>query len=107
MKKLDMQEAKYAAELKDALREQAAGLDTDELTAARLALRPEKERSAVSRVQTAYGKKYNPLMMADSKRDIAKLLGEEPEARSIRDRLRERQPTQEQQIKKKRNEYER
>lgn len=101
LQKLDTQEEKYAAELEDALREyatlmkQVAGLDADELTAARLALRPEKEHSAVARVQAAYGEKYDLQMMADSKRDVAGLLGVEAETRSVRERLRQKRQTQE------------
>ncbi len=57
--------------------------------AARLALRPTKEQIAVSRVQTAYGEKYDPRMMADSRRDIAKLRKLGQETRSIREQLRQ------------------
>ena len=109
LKKLDAQEERYAAELEGALREyaglmeQAAGMDVGELTAARLALRPDKEQAAVSRVQAAYGEKYDPQMMADSKRDVGKLLGEESETRSIRERLWEKKQEQEPQRKKHKN----
>ena len=68
--------------------EQAAEFDPDELQDARLALRPVMERSAVDRVQSAYGNKYDPLVMYDSKRDVANLLMEEAEARSVREFLR-------------------
>ena len=94
LKKLEAQEAKYSAELDAALKEygewkeQASEFDADELMEARLAIREEKERSAVTRVQDAYGEKFDPLMMFDSKRDVANLLHEEAEARSIRERLR-------------------
>ena len=87
LKKLDTQEEKYAAELEDALREyvaltgQAAEMDADSLMDARLTLRPEKEHSAVSRIQTTYCEKYEPQMMADSKRDVADLLDEDTETR--------------------------
>lgn len=66
----------------------------------RLAIRPDKERSVISRVQTAYGDRYQPLMMHDSKRDVSELLGEETEARSIRERLRQEQQQQTQRQKK-------
>ena len=94
LKKLSQQEEKYTTELNDALRqyadlkEQAAEFDPDELQDARLALRPVMERSAVDRVQSAYGNKYDPLVMYDSKRDVANLLMEEAEARSVREFLR-------------------
>lgn len=58
------------------------------------------ERSAVDRVQAAYGGKYNPLVMYDSKRDVAVMLHEETEAHSVRERLRQKQQTQQKQNKK-------
>ena len=103
LQKLSEQEAKYSAELDEALKqyaelkEQAAGMDAAELMDARLAVREEKERSAVDRVKSAYGEKYDPMMMHDSKRDVANLLHEEAEARSIRERLRQKQQQQAQQ----------
>ena len=45
--------------------------------------------------------KYDPMMMQDSKRDVANLLNEETEARSIRERLRQKQQAQQKQNKKK------
>ena len=77
---------------------------------ARLAVREEKERSAVERVKAAYGEKYNPMMMRDSKRDVADLLHEEAEARSVREFLRRKQQQQAQQKqnkKKNRDSWER
>ena len=62
----------------------------------RLAIRPAKERSAVSHVQSAYGDRYQPFMMYDSKRDVSEMFGEETEVRSIRERLRQKQQTQRQ-----------
>ena len=59
---------------------------------------------------TRYGEKYDPMMMHDSKRDVANLLHEEAEIRSIRERLRQRQQQQTQQkqtIKKSRDSWER
>lgn len=115
LKKLEEQEKKYSAELADALaeyeklREQAKETDADELMDARLALRPDRERSAVSRIQAAYGGKYDPLIMYDSKSDVSDLLHEEAEARSIRERLRQKQQAQKQQTQqrqKKQKRYE-
>ena len=106
LKKLSQQEEKYTTELNDALRqyadlkEQAAEFDPDELQDARLALRLAMERSAVDRVQAAYGGKYDPLVMYDSKRDVADMLHEETEARSIRKHLRQKQQAQQKQNKK-------
>ena len=105
--KLSEQEEKYSAELDEALKqyaelkEQAAGMDAAELMDARLAVREEKKRSVASRVKSAYGEKYDPMMMQDSKRDVANLLNEETEARSIRERLRQKQQAQQKQNKKK------
>ena len=103
LQKLSEQEAKYSAELDVALKqyaelkEQAAGMDAAELMDARLAVREEKKRSAVDRVKATYGEKYDPMMMHDSKRDVANLLHEEAEVRSIRERLRQKQQHQVQQ----------
>ena len=100
LKKLAQQEEKYANELNDALQQyadlkgQAAEFDPDELQDARRALRPAIERSAVNRVQSAYGDKYDPLTMYDSKRDVAGMLHKEAEARSIREHLRQKQQQQ-------------
>lgn len=69
IQKLSEQEAKYSAKLNEALKqyaelkEQTARMDAAELMDARLAVREEKERSAVDRVRTAYGEKYDPMMM--------------------------------------------
>ena len=116
LKKLSQQEEKYTAELNDALQQyaelksQSAEFDSDELQDARLALRPAMERSAVDRVQSAYGDRYQPLMMYDSKRDVSDMLHEEAETRSIRERLRQKQqqqPQQKQNKKKSRDTLER
>jgi len=109
LKRLEQQEQKYAVELDHALaeyaelKEQAAEFDADKLMAERLAIRPDIERSAVACVQSAYGDRYQPLTMYDSKRDISAMLGEEAEARSVRERLRQKQQqqTQRKQTKKK------
>ena len=109
LQKLSEQEAKYSAELDEALKqyaelkEQAADMDAAELMDARLAIREEKERSAVDRVKAAYGEKYDPMMMHDSKRDVSNLLHEEAETRSIRERLRQKQQQQAQQQNKKKS----
>lgn len=95
LEKLKQQEVQYAAELDAALKEyaelqaQAAEFDLDELTDARLSIRPDKECDAQRRIQSAYGDKYDPLMMLDSKRDVAAMLHEESEERrSVREQLR-------------------
>lgn len=64
LKRVERQEQKYIAELDNALKEyaelkeQAAEFTSDELMSERLAIRPGKERSAASRVQSAYGDKF-------------------------------------------------
>ena len=113
LQKLSEQEAKYSAELDEALKqyaelkEKAAGMDAAGLMVARLAVREEKERSAVDRVKAAYGEKYDPMMMRDGKRDVANLLHEEAETRSIRERLLQKQQQQKQNKKKSRDRWER
>ena len=113
LKRLAEQEAKYAAELDDALKqyakleEQAAGFDADELAKTRLSLRPDRERSAASRVRSAYGEKYDPLIMSDSRRDVAALLHEDAKPRSSHERLQQRPKRDQPQRKTKRHEQER
>ena len=94
--RLEQQEQKYTAELNAALAEynelktQAADFDPDELAMTQLEIRPQKEASAESRVQDAYGDKYDFWTMVGAKRDVAELLGEE-EPRSIIQRLRRKE----------------
>ena len=116
LKRLTKQEEKYAAELEDALKqyaelkEQAVGIDAAELIEARLAVREEKEHSAVEKVKSAYSEKYDPMLMHDSKRDVANLLHEEAEVRSVREFVRQKQQQQAQQKqnkKKRRGSWER
>ena len=101
---LGRQEQKCAAELADALKqyaelkEQAVDLDPDELLTARLALRPERERAAASRLQAAYDDEFKAVMLYDSKLDVRDMLGERAE-RPRKESLQRRE--------KKRNGYER
>ncbi len=112
LKRLEQQERKYTAELNNALKEyselqeQAVEFDPDELMDERLAIRPSKEHSAVDRVQSAYGDRYQPLMMYDSKRDVSDMLGEEMEPRSVRERMRRKQQQQKTQPQKKAKRHE-
>lgn len=116
LKKLEASEAKYAAELDNALKQyaelqaQAAKFAPLELYEARRTIRPEQERQTAQRVQDAYGEKYDLMMMYDSKRHVANLLHEEAEARSIREHLlqkQQRQAQQKQNKKKSRDSWER
>ena len=80
LSKLEQQEAKYTSELESALSEyaalknQGADFNPTELYAQRTDLRPEKTADAVQRIQSAYGEKFAPLVMFDSKRDVNDLL---------------------------------
>ena len=56
--------------------------------------------SLIHILQDAYGEKYDSLMMFDSKRDVAILLHEKAEARSVRERLRQKQQTKTQRQRK-------
>ena len=115
LENLSRQEQKYAAELDSALKEyasleeQAAEVDPGELMAHRLAMRPEKEKDAASRVESAYGDQYQPLVMSDAKRDVAKMLGEETERKSVREQIKKKPPEQKmpQPKKHRRDEWER
>lgn len=94
LQKILRQEEKYTAELDAALKEyaelqvQAVDLDPIELYNARQELRPDKEWDATARIQKAYGKKYNPQLMADGKREVSSLLNEYGEEQFIRERIR-------------------
>ena len=107
LKKLEEQKTKYSAELDEALKqyaelkEQAAGMDAVELMDARLDIRKEQERSAIDRVKATYGKKYDFALMAGCKQDVASLLHEETEIRSVREQLlQKRQQAQQKQTPK-------
>ena len=111
LKKLDEQEEKYAAELDAALKqyadlkEQAVEHDPVELYDARQAIRHEKEQNVINRVQRAYGDKYNPLAMFDSKREVSGLLHEYADEQAVRDLKRKQHKYQKEhsQIQPKKN----
>ena len=113
LKKLDEQEVKYATELEDAMKQyaelnaQVADMDAVELKDARLNIRPDRERSAADRIKAAYGEKYDPVMMHDSKRDVANFLNEETGARSVRNLLRQTQKMQQMQQRREPKRHER
>ena len=116
LKRLTKQEEKYAAELEDALkqfselREQAKNVDSAELSEQRIALQGEKIQSATSKIKAAIGEKFDPLILFDSKRDVANLLHEEAEVRSVWEFVRQKQQQQAQQKqnkKKRRGSWER
>lgn len=107
LKKLEASEAKYAAELDNALKqyaelqEQTVEFDSVELYEARQEIRPNHERNATRRIQNAYGDKYDMLRMYDGKRSVANLLSEAAEERSVREKLRTIQKEQKSQQQKK------
>lgn len=70
------------------LNAQAAELDEAELVAARQVIRPEKDRDAMRRVQSAYGQMYDGWRMQQSKEDVAAMLGEAGEPTSIIQQLK-------------------
>ena len=113
LKRLTKQEEKYAAELEDALkqfselREQAKNVDSAELLEQRAALQSDKIQAATSKIKSAYGEKFDPLILFDSKRDVSELLGEKTEARSIQEHLKQKQQPEKQQKKAKYKEQER
>lgn len=107
LKKLKASEAKYAAELDNALKqyaelqEQTVEFDPVELYEARQEIRPNHERNATRRIQNAYGDKYDMFRMYDSKRSVANLLNEDTEEHSLREKLRTIQKEQKPQQQKK------
>lgn len=97
LKRLTKQEEKYAAELEDALkqfselREQAKNVDSAELSEQRAALQSDKIQAATSKIKAAYGEKFDPLILLDSKCDVSELLEEKTEVQSIREHLQKKQ----------------
>ena len=95
-------EAKYSTELDKALDEyhnletRAEALDQEELKTARLSLRPDDEKRAVSKIEDAYGNNYDQATMREAKGQVADLLGEESidsKSRSVRRDLQQAQET--------------
>lgn len=103
LKKIEASEAKYAAELDNALKqyaelqEQATEFDPIELYETRQEIRSNHEQDATRRIQNAYGDKYDMLRMYDNKRSVTNLLNESAEERSLTERLRAKQKEQKQQ----------
>ena len=90
LKKLDQQEEKHTAELDAALvqysklQQQAIDMDTIELDTVRQAIRPDKEHEVMQQLQSTYGRRFNSGALAQSQKDIAKMLDEVVEPISIR-----------------------
>ena len=110
---LNQQEEKYTAELDAALaqytelQQQAPDMDAMELNAARQAIRPDKERETVHRLQTTYRNKFDSSLLTQSRKDVARLLSEVAESVSIRQKLQQLQGQQNRQSQKKERSQER
>ena len=106
-------EAKFTAELDSTLEryrdlaKTAADVDADELTDARMELRPEKEQSASDQLQNLYGDRYDYNQMSQSKQEVKKMLGEDIRKPSVRKQLRHEEPEKVKPQKKKQKDYER
>ena len=97
---LNQQEKKYTVELDVALaqytelQQQASDMDTIELDTARHAIRTDKEREIAQRLQAAHGKKFDSGTLAQSRKDVAKMLDEPAESISIRQTIQQLQGQQ-------------
>ncbi len=113
LEKLNQQETKYSDELEAALaqytelQQQAADMDTLELEAARRTIRSDKEQETAQRLQSAYGKKFDSGTLAQSRMDVAEMLGEAVESVSIRQTLQQLQVQQSKQSHEKERSQER
>ena len=96
LERLTQQEEKYVAELDTALiqftelKEQEKEVDYIALFEQRAVLRPDTIQAVTSKLKMAYGEKFAPIILADGKRDVAELLGEETEVRSIHEDLQKK-----------------
>ncbi len=108
LKRLEAQENKYAGELDAALseyaelKEQASAFDPLELYLERKAIRPDREKAAAQRIETAYGKQFSWWQMERSKRDVSGHLNEYAEEKAIERELKQRQWAQRQTLERKR-----
>ena len=100
IQKAEAAKAKYSAELEKALTEyhdleaRAESLDPEKLESARLFLRPEEEKRAVSIVEDVYGKNYDSTVMCEAKNQLSNLLGEKSSdvtSYSLRENLKQKQ----------------
>lgn len=83
---------------------QAMEFDAEELTDARMRLRPDLNRSTVFRIQKAYDTQYSPFTMAEARRDVSEILEEhEEKPRSVREWLRNHQLEQTASARKRKN----
>ena len=100
LEKLNQQETKYSDELEAALAkfselcQQAFGFNAAELTEARQAIRPDKDRDAVQQLQAIYVKKFDSRTLAQSRKNVAEMLDEPAESVSIRQTVQQLQRQQ-------------
>ena len=93
--KLDQQEGKYTAELNNVLaqyaelQQQTADADPMELDTARQAIRSDKEHEVMQQLQNTYGKRFDSGTLAQSRKDINKMLDETVEPTSIQKKLQQ------------------
>ena len=110
---LNRKEKKYTVELDTALaqytelQQQSADIDAIELDTARHAIRPDKEYETLQRLQSAYGKKFDSGALAQSRKDVAKILDEPVESVSIRQTIQQLQGQQHRESHKKEHSQER
>lgn len=69
------------------LRQRALDMGTTKLEAARLEIRPSKERKATQHLRAAYRKNFDSRLLTQSLEDVANLLGEVAESVSMRQKL--------------------
>lgn len=95
LEKLTQQEAQYVAELDEALmqyaelQQQTESMDAVELGEVRQTIRPNKEHEVLQRLQVDYGKRFDPKLLTQSRKDISALLGKDTEQTSIHQELRQ------------------
>ena len=95
LSELEKHNEKFKAELNSALKkyaqlkEEAAELDQMELYEARQGLRSQSDKNAALRLQKLYGNNYSLQLMSESRTKAARLLNEEAEARSVREKIRQ------------------
>ena len=107
---LDKREAKYTAELNEALQQyaeyknHATEFDIGELGAARLDIRPKKQRSAQNRLEKIYGSQYDWLTMVSSIHDADMKLDDEIDMRIVHQYKHQQYRQAQQQRSRKHNE---
>lgn len=114
LKKLNLQEEKYTNEINSLmvqyaeLADKGADIDPVTLDKARHGIREDKEKIATEHIRNTYGKHFSYDILSQSKQEVAKLLGEDTQRQSVKERItRHKQITQNTEIKQKRKEQER